>query len=171
MSLSWFAWIRAIVAGIRVSLAVRRAVATVLSLAVLSTGLDSSFRTEGAEQEQAPSTNQTPRVVSVFLSPGVLRGSGVPQRRLSIPPGVDVRLELEYARATTGAVYRGVLRSVGGREVGSAPAVVAGSRTVAVGLNEASFQNADYILMLQAMQPGATDQTLEAYAFSVVRKE
>ncbi len=111
-------------------------------------------------------------LAAFVLSPGVLKGENERQKRLSIPPGIDlVRLDLEFTARPGVERYRAILRTVDGRETASQELdgpTAAGILSVA--LNAASLPTDDFILTIEGRSTGGVYRELESYSFGVIRQ-
>jgi hypothetical protein len=165
---SWVARLRTLLAPAMLGYAVAFAS---LCVAIWLTAENTNLRNEldQVRQSAANAAKTTPAFASFFLSPGTLRGESQTARRFSIPANIaEIHLALEYPKASAGTAYRAVLQLVGDGDVASTRGTT-GPGTVVVAFPTASLATGDYILRLAAEDPAGSYETIESYAFGVVR--
>jgi hypothetical protein len=120
-----------------------------------------------------------PSVLSLSLSPGLVRGGGLARLVNSQLPSLQVTpnaqlVQIQLAGSETYAAYRATLHEVSGDEVWSqsklAPTPVPGGIAVMITLPTALLVEADYYVWLHGASPGTAFIPLDRYDFRVLRK-
>ncbi len=113
-------------------------------------------------------------VVSVSLSPGLVRSVGAELTRLRIPRGAQLmRLQLDPGSQEY-AAYRATLHEVSGDELWSqaklTPTQVIGGVAITITLPSEWLPDGDYYVRLSGVSPGANPVLLHRYDFRVLRQ-
>lgn len=118
--------------------------------------------------EQSP-----PGIISLILTPGLVRGTGVAKRLIITPEAGQVRLQVSFGQGGYES-YGVVIRTVEGRAIWSKSGVKAQSKgpgnVVVFQAPAGVFATDDYILTLSGLNGAGPAEDLSEYFFSVSKK-
>jgi cell division protein FtsL len=129
------------------------------------------------EHERVPQTNVPPQsppgIISLILTPGLVRGAG-DARRLIIPPEARrVRLRAIFGRGDYDT-YEVVIKTVGGAAIWRKSGLKAQSgssgKVLVIQAPAELFITEDYILTLNGLTAGGPAENIAEYSFSVSKK-
>jgi len=134
----------------------------------------SQLEAERSAREQAIASAQPGSgLISLILTPGLVRGSGDAKRLLISPDTRLVRLQVRFARGEYDS-YSVVIRTVSGSEVWTKAGLKASQgsagKVVIVQMPAGSFKTEDYILSLSGQSGSTPPEVINEYFFSVAKK-
>jgi len=140
----------------------------------LSTQLEHERNSRDLQTTTELSTEQLPPgIISLILTPGLVRGTGDAKRLIITPEVRQVRLQVKFARGDYES-YGVVIRTVEGRAIWSKSGLKAKSKgpgkVVTFQAPAGMFATEDYILTLSGLNGAGLAEDLFEYPFSVSKK-